>query len=142
MPNLSKSRTVSNQSLTSCGHPYATRRTKQKLPKRTWFHRKPVGTNSGKLLTRRLQISLIGKSSVPAIPLRTTKRGYSCKDPAAQNSLLHQHLDSVSSQASRIRQAAYSSVNVPESDADDVDGRMAELRAFRGRISPQGEGNC
>lgn len=39
-------------------------------------------------------------------------------------------MESVSSQASRIRQAADSSVNVPESgDADEADGRVAELRS-------------
>ncbi|KAL5524681.1 MLP1_8 [Sanghuangporus sanghuang] len=53
-----------------------------------------------------------------------------CKDLAAQNSLLHQHLESVSSQASRIRQAADSNMTVPESgDGDDVDGRVVELRS-------------
>ncbi|KAL5482794.1 MLP1_9 [Sanghuangporus weigelae] len=53
-----------------------------------------------------------------------------CKDLAAQNSLLHQHLESVSSQASRIRQAADSNMNVPESgDGDDVDSRVVELRS-------------
>ncbi|KAL5512816.1 hypothetical protein ACEPAG_3082 [Sanghuangporus baumii] len=52
-----------------------------------------------------------------------------CKDLAAQNGLLHQHLESVNSQASRIRQAADSNMNVPEGDGDDVDGRVVELRS-------------
>ncbi|KAL5512277.1 hypothetical protein ACEPAG_5785 [Sanghuangporus baumii] len=53
-----------------------------------------------------------------------------CKDLTAQNSLLHRHLESVSSQASRIRQTADSSMNVPESGrGDDVNGRVAQLRS-------------
>ncbi|KAH8108682.1 TPR/MLP1/MLP2-like protein-domain-containing protein [Phellopilus nigrolimitatus] len=53
------------------------------------------------------------------------------KDLVAQNAMLHQHLEAVNSQASRIRQAADSAVNVTHdsSEADDVDGRMAELRS-------------
>ena len=51
----------------------------------------------------------------------------------AQNSILHQHLESVSSQATRIRQAAEDSSTavVGEGDAstDDTDTKLAELRS-------------
>ncbi|KAL5496086.1 MLP1_4 [Sanghuangporus vaninii] len=50
-----------------------------------------------------------------------------CIDLAAQHSLLHKHLDSVSSQAFRTHQAAHSNMNVPEScNGDDVDDYVAE----------------
>lgn len=55
-----------------------------------------------------------------------------CKDLSQQNNLLHQHLESVSSQAARIRQAADSQSNVSpaEGDAsDDVDTKLSELRS-------------
>lgn len=53
------------------------------------------------------------------------------KDLSEQNRLLHQHLDSVSSQATRIRQAADSSASAPaEGDAtDNADAKLAELRS-------------
>lgn len=55
----------------------------------------------------------------------------SCKELVDQNALLHQHLESVSSQASKIRSAAISSVDgtVAEQEAGDTDGRVAELRS-------------
>ncbi|KZT09250.1 uncharacterized protein LAESUDRAFT_545404 [Laetiporus sulphureus 93-53] len=53
-----------------------------------------------------------------------------CKDLNAQNSLLHQHLDSVTSQAARIREAAASSAEVAETDSgDEADTKLAELRS-------------
>jgi nucleoprotein TPR len=53
-----------------------------------------------------------------------------CKDVSEQNKLLHQHLESVSSQAARIRQAADSSAAAQaEGDAtDDSDTKLVELR--------------
>ena len=54
------------------------------------------------------------------------------QDLTSQNSILHQHLESVSSQATRIRQAAEdSSTTVVEGDAstDDTDTKLAELRS-------------
>src|SRR6267154_3817703 len=57
----------------------------------------------------------------------------SCKDLSAQNALLHQHLETVSTQATRIRQAADSSTTEGTSgDADvgsDVDTKVSELRS-------------
>ena len=56
----------------------------------------------------------------------------SCKDLGAQNTLLYQHLDSVSSQAARIRQVADSATENTNGDADvggDVDARSSELRS-------------
>ncbi|KAH7927786.1 hypothetical protein BV22DRAFT_1060287 [Leucogyrophana mollusca] len=55
-----------------------------------------------------------------------------CKDLAAQNTLLHQHLESVSSQAARIRQAADSSAQGPSGDGEeggDEDTKLSELRS-------------
>jgi nucleoprotein TPR len=55
-----------------------------------------------------------------------------CKDLAAQNNLLHQHLESVSSQASRIRQAAADSSSSEPGEPDaggDLDIKLSELRS-------------
>ncbi|KAF8843385.1 hypothetical protein BDN67DRAFT_924393 [Paxillus ammoniavirescens] len=55
-----------------------------------------------------------------------------CKDLAAQNALLYQHLDSVSSQAARIRQVADSSTESMSGDVDtsgDMDTKLSELRS-------------
>ncbi|KIK98776.1 hypothetical protein PAXRUDRAFT_823499 [Paxillus rubicundulus Ve08.2h10] len=55
-----------------------------------------------------------------------------CKDLAAQNALLYQHLDSVSSQAARIRQVADSSTESTSGDVDtsgDMDTKLSELRS-------------
>ena len=47
-----------------------------------------------------------------------------------QNSILHQHLESVSNQAARIRQAAETSSTSPEADgAEDSDTKLSELRS-------------
>jgi len=57
---------------------------------------------------------------------------HSCKDLGAQNALLYQHLDTVSSQASRIRQVADSSAENPSGEADvngDTGAKLSELRA-------------
>ncbi|KAH9977476.1 hypothetical protein BJV74DRAFT_946992 [Russula compacta] len=54
-----------------------------------------------------------------------------CKALTEQNNVLHQHLDNVSSQAARIRQAADSSVGAP-GEGETVDGtetKFSELRA-------------
>ncbi|KAF6755929.1 hypothetical protein DFP72DRAFT_895626 [Ephemerocybe angulata] len=54
-----------------------------------------------------------------------------CQDLASQNAILHQHLESVSSQASRIRVAAEGSAAAAtgESDSDDADTKLTELRS-------------
>ncbi|KAI0693206.1 hypothetical protein BC835DRAFT_1276339 [Cytidiella melzeri] len=54
-----------------------------------------------------------------------------CKDLASQNSILHQHLESVSSQAARIRSAAETSnaVSGEAEDAEDADTKVSELRS-------------
>ncbi|KAF8132213.1 TPR/MLP1/MLP2-like protein-domain-containing protein [Mycena galopus ATCC 62051] len=54
-----------------------------------------------------------------------------CQDLTSQNSLLHQHLESVSSQAARIRQAAESSTSASGEgeSTDDTDTKLAELRS-------------
>ncbi|KAF7299642.1 hypothetical protein HMN09_00969600 [Mycena chlorophos] len=56
-----------------------------------------------------------------------------CQELTSQNSLLHQHLESVSSQAARIRQTAAdsSASTLAEGDnsTDDADTKMSELRS-------------
>ncbi|KAJ6508423.1 hypothetical protein C8R45DRAFT_1069158 [Mycena sanguinolenta] len=53
-----------------------------------------------------------------------------CQDLTSQNSLLHQHLESVSTQAARIRQAAESSTSAGEGEStDDTDTKLSELRS-------------
>ncbi|KAH9018595.1 hypothetical protein EDB85DRAFT_604226 [Lactarius pseudohatsudake] len=54
-----------------------------------------------------------------------------CKALTEQNNVLHQHLDNVSSQATRIRQAADSTIATPgEGDtADGTEAKLSELRA-------------
>jgi nucleoprotein TPR len=52
------------------------------------------------------------------------------KELTEQNNVLHQHLDSVSSQAARIRQAADAATTPGEADAsDETDAKLSELRA-------------
>ncbi|KAG1824960.1 hypothetical protein EV424DRAFT_710307 [Suillus variegatus] len=54
------------------------------------------------------------------------------RDLSAQNALLHQHLETVSTQATRIRQAADSATDGTSGDADigdDVDTKVSELRS-------------
>ena len=55
-----------------------------------------------------------------------------CKDLSSQNLILHQHLESVSSQAARIQQAADSSATITVGEgetSDDVETKLSELRA-------------
>ncbi|KAI0087040.1 hypothetical protein BDY19DRAFT_324018 [Irpex rosettiformis] len=54
-----------------------------------------------------------------------------CKDLTSQNSILHQHLESVSSQAARIRTAAETSTTVPgeTENIEDADTKLSELRS-------------
>ena len=55
-----------------------------------------------------------------------------CKDLSAQNALLHKHLETVSSQAARIKQAADSSatpVGGQTPGEDDVDTKLADLQS-------------
>lgn len=57
---------------------------------------------------------------------------FRCKDLTSQNSILHQHLESVSSQATRIQQAADSSAAAATTEGDptdDVDTKLSELRS-------------
>ena len=54
-----------------------------------------------------------------------------CKDLTSQNAILHQHLESVSSQATRIRSAAEPSTSVSSEaeNAEDSDTKLSELRS-------------
>lgn len=56
---------------------------------------------------------------------------FRCKALTEQNNVLHQHLDNVSSQATRIRQAADSTVGTAgEGEATDgTEAKLSELRA-------------
>jgi hypothetical protein len=60
-----------------------------------------------------------------------TLQFYSCQDLSSQTATLHQHLESVSTQATRIRQAADASAAQPaeEEIIDDADSRLSELRS-------------
>ncbi|TDL22268.1 hypothetical protein BD410DRAFT_789007 [Rickenella mellea] len=63
-----------------------------------------------------------------------------CDDLTAQNTLLHQHLENVSLQASRIRQAADSvTINASMDGADDGDVKLAELRSVVGYLRKEKE---
>lgn len=54
----------------------------------------------------------------------------SCQDLLSQNTILHQHLESVSTQAARIRQVADSSSQPEDGEnASDTDGKLSELRS-------------
>lgn len=56
-----------------------------------------------------------------------------CQELIAQNGVLHQHLETVSTQAARIRTAVETSADAPppsdEPHAVDTDGALAELRS-------------
>ncbi|KAG9227404.1 Protein mlp1 [Pleurotus ostreatus] len=53
-----------------------------------------------------------------------------CEDLSSQNAILHQHLESVSSQAARIRQTADAAPSSNEGEAgDDADAKLSELRS-------------
>lgn len=63
-----------------------------------------------------------------------------CKDLTAQNTHLHNHLESVSAQAARIRDAANSStMTAGEGEADASDGKLAELRSVVGWLRKEKE---
>ncbi|KAG8214434.1 hypothetical protein J3R82DRAFT_9457 [Butyriboletus roseoflavus] len=65
-----------------------------------------------------------------------------CKDLAAQNTLLYQHLDSVSSQAARIRQVADSSAESTDGDVDvggDGDTKLSDLRSVAAYLRKEKE---
>ncbi|KAG2147462.1 uncharacterized protein EDB93DRAFT_1147386 [Suillus bovinus] len=73
------------------------------------------------------------KQQKEALDKEITDLNARSKDLSAQNALLHQHLETVSTQATRIRQAADSSAaDVTSGDADirgDVDTKVSELRS-------------
>ncbi|PCH39913.1 hypothetical protein WOLCODRAFT_88363 [Wolfiporia cocos MD-104 SS10] len=72
------------------------------------------------------------KAQKEALEKEITDLNARCKDLAAQNTLLHQHLESVSSQAARIRQAADASSVLGTADGestDDADTKLSELRS-------------
>ncbi|KAI0338862.1 hypothetical protein BDW22DRAFT_1362157 [Trametopsis cervina] len=59
-----------------------------------------------------------------------------CRDLVSQNSILHQHLESVSSQAARIRSAAEpsSSTQGEAENIEDADTKLSELRSVVGYL--------
>lgn len=65
-----------------------------------------------------------------------------CKDLASQNTLLYQHLESVSSQAARIRQVADSNAESTDGDVDvggDVDTKLSDLRSVAAYLRKEKE---
>lgn len=57
---------------------------------------------------------------------------FRCKDLSSQNTVLHRHLESVSSQATRIQQVTESSATTVTGEGDptdDVDTKVSELRS-------------
>jgi len=82
---------------------------------------------------------MFGKSSDP-LSYRSANLAISCKDLVAQNSLLHNHLESVSTQAAKIRDVANSSSTTPgEGEGDSPDGKLAELRSVVGWLRKEKE---
>jgi nucleoprotein TPR len=61
----------------------------------------------------------------------------SCEDLTSQNTLLHNHLESVSTQAAKIRDAANTSSTTPEGEASD--SNLAELRSVVGWLRKEKE---
>lgn len=67
-----------------------------------------------------------------ANPTLTNLIAIRCKDLSSQNAILHQHLESVSSQATRIQQVSDASANTTAEEGDatqDVDSKLSELRS-------------
>lgn len=133
---LSRSSRISSDVCTIFKCPNATTERRRRLHKLNWLPLKAVGTSKGKHLTERLLISLRG--IIIRIFLLTPVisdnlcESLRCKALTEQNNVLHQHLDNVSSQAARIRQAADSSVATPgegETPDDGAETKLSELRA-------------
>jgi hypothetical protein len=116
-------------------HPSATTGWRERLHKLNWQVQKAVGISNGKPSTERSPISLLGRVSWPVrcntSHLTDICNSSRCKALTEQNNVLHQHLDNVSSQAARIRQAADSSVATPSEGeaADSTEAKLSELRA-------------
>jgi hypothetical protein len=105
--------------------------------KPNWPLQKAVGVSNGRRLTGKLPILPPGavvhrRSVVKAWYLMEFSTNFfRCKALTEQNNVLHQHLDNVSSQAARIRQAADSSAGTPSEGetADGTESKLSELRA-------------
>lgn len=80
---------------------------------------------------------MLGKSSAPC-PCPFANLSISCKDLVSQNTLLHNHLESVSTQAAKIRDAANSSSTTP-GEGDPSDSKLAELRSVVGWLRKEKE---
>lgn len=82
---------------------------------------------------------MFGKSPDP-LSYQCADLSISCKDLVAQNTLLHNHLESVSTQAAKIRDVANSSSTTPgEGEGDSSDGKLAELRSVVGWLRKEKE---
>jgi len=82
---------------------------------------------------------MFGKSPDP-LSYQSADLVISCKDLVAQNTLLHNHLESVSTQAAKIRDVANSSSTAPgEGEGDSSDGKLAELRSVVGWLRKEKE---
>lgn len=63
----------------------------------------------------------------------------SCKDLVSQNTLLHNHLESVSTQAAKIRDTANKSSTTTEGEGEASDSNLAELRSVVGWLRKEKE---
>ena len=60
-------------------------------------------------------------------------------DLVSQNTVLHNHLESVSTQAAKIRDAANTSSTTPEGEVEASDSNLAELRSVVGWLRKEKE---
>ena len=90
-----------------------------------------AGSSNAGHWKRRLQTSRPGTSTVTIQEVDGDSKWRRCKDLGEQNSILHQHLESVSTHAARIKQAASSaSTEAGEAESTDDDTKLTELRSL------------
>jgi len=77
-------------------------------------------------------------SRIAPCPCSSADLSVSCKDLVAQNTLLHTHLESVSTQAAKIRDAANCSSTTP-GEGESSDSKLAELRSVVGWLRKEKE---
>lgn len=76
-------------------------------------------------------------SFITSCPYQSADFSTSCKDLVSQNILLHNHLESISIQAAKIRDAANTSTTLGEGEASD--NNLAELRSVVGWLRKEKE---
>lgn len=95
---------------------------------------KAAGNSRRKRWTKRSQTSIKGmsRSDIDGRILIIFIFDNRSKDLSSQNNILHQHLESVSTQAARIRQAAGAASEAQATETEgteDTDAKLAELRS-------------